>query len=161
MELAGFLGLAEEARFVLFKAGVLHDIGKIGVDNLLLHKNENLCPDELKAIQEHVLIGETICFPLNSARQMLPVIRHHHERWDGNGFPDRLTGEEIPLFARITAITDSFDAMVSIRPYRKSYTVAEAIGMMRGEKFSGQWDPSLIDGFIEMMKTRRSVSYDS
>ncbi len=157
MEFAEFLGLTEENRSVLFKAGVLHDIGKIGVDNLLLNKTDDLCPDELKAIQKHVLIGETICAPLNSARHILPVIRHHHERWDGNGFPDRLTGKEIPLFARITSITDSFDAMVSIRPYRKSYSLAQAIGIMESEKFSGQWDPSLIGSFIGMMQTREGT----
>ncbi|MBI5102285.1 MAG: response regulator [Nitrospirae bacterium] len=151
MELASFLGMSEEDRNLLFKAGVLHDIGKIGVDNTLLHKTGPLSDADIRTIQEHVLIGETICFPLNSARNILPVIRHHHERWDGTGFPDRLSGEEIPFFARITAITDTFDAMVSSRPYRKSYTVMEALEIMGNEKPLGQWDPQLLDGFTEMM----------
>lgn len=155
MEFASFLGLPEDDRHLLFKSGVLHDIGKIGVDNQLLHKTGKLLGSELKTIKEHVLIGETICFPLNSARRILPVIRHHHERWDGKGFPDGLKGEEIPFFARIIAITDSFDAMVSMRPYRAPYAVAEAVSIMNKERNDGQWDPWLLDRFIEMMKDHR------
>ncbi|MDA8084568.1 MAG: response regulator [Nitrospiraceae bacterium] len=155
MEFASFLGLPGDDRRLLFKAGVLHDIGKIGIDNQLLHKTGDLGKEELNTIKEHVLIGETICFPLNSARDILPVIRHHHERWDGTGFPDRLKGEEIPFFARITAITDSFDAMVSVRPYRAPYTIHDALVVMENERAHGQWDPWLIERFIEMMKDQK------
>ena len=152
MEFGSHLGIPEEDRHLLFKAGVLHDIGKIGVDNFILHKRGYLTKDEFRLIREHVLIGENICFPLHSARRVLPVIRHHHERWDGTGFPDGLKGEAIPLMARITAITDTFDAMVSIRPYRAPFSVEQAISRIEKERDLGQWDPELAEKFVEMMK---------
>lgn len=158
MELASFMGMTEDDCNLLFKAGVLHDIGKIGIDNMLLHKTGALTASEIRTVQEHVLIGETICFPLNSARKLLPVIRHHHERWDGTGFPDRLSGERIPLFARIISITDTFDAMVSSRPYRKSFTIADALEIMINERTMGQWDPSLLERFMEMMNTQKDFT---
>lgn len=151
MKFASFIGLSDEDRLLLFKSGVLHDIGKIGVDNSILHKTEHLTEEELGVIREHVLIGETICLPLRSARNMLPVIRHHHERWDGTGFPDKLEGDAIPLFARITAITDSFDAMVSMRPYRSPFSARDAVRRMEEERDLGQWDPYLLDKFLDMM----------
>ena len=151
-EFGRFVGLSEEDTRILFKAGVLHDIGKIGIDDYILHKSADLTESELKLIKEHVLIGETICFPLQSARSALPVIRHHHERWDGSGFPDGLVGEEIPFFARIVALADTFDAMVSKRPYRDPFSVEEAVLRMREERSAGQWDPALADQFITMVE---------
>jgi putative two-component system response regulator len=155
--LASFLGMSGEDCDSLFKAGILHDIGKLGIEDKVLHKPELLDGDEVKLVKDHVLIGETICSPLHSARRILPVIRNHHERWDGEGFPDRLKGEDIPLFARIVAITDSFDAMVSLRPYRLPLSAMDAITRMEGEKHLGQWDPRLLDSFIEMMKEQKAA----
>jgi putative two-component system response regulator len=158
MEFAAFIGLPEEERHLLFKAGILHDIGKMGIDDYILHKTGLLTEEEFKLVKDHVLIGEHICMPLHSARKVLPVIRHHHERWDGTGFPDGLKGMEIPFFARITAITDTFDAMVSVRPYRDPFTVEAAVNRMENEKYMGQWDPELLDKFIEMMKHQNGGS---
>ncbi|MEK7699869.1 MAG: HD domain-containing phosphohydrolase [Planctomycetota bacterium] len=94
-----------------------------------------------------------ICKPLYSLRQVLPIIRYHHERWDGKGFPDGLKGEEIPLTARIVNIVDAFDAMVSTGPYRMELFTTEEVPMtMKAESLSGQWDPILIGRFIEMME---------
>jgi putative two-component system response regulator len=154
-DFASYLDAPEEDQRLLYKAGTLHDIGKIGIDDNILHKTDNLTESELNFIKEHVIIGEHICTPLYSARHILPVIRHHHERWDGHGFPDGLAGEEIPFFARIVALTDTFDAMVSMRPYRAPYSVAEAVRTMEAEKDSGQWDPFLADQFFSMMGERR------
>jgi putative two-component system response regulator len=150
--LAGFLGMSGQDCDSLFKAGILHDVGKLGIEDRVLHKTEHLDEHEAKLIKDHVLIGETICNPLHSARRIIPVIRNHHERWDGEGFPDRLKGEDIPLFARIVAITDSFDAMVSLRPYRSPLSVMDALERMEEEKYFGQWDPNLLESFIEMMR---------
>ena len=83
---------------------------------------------------------------------ILPIIRHHHERWDGEGFPDGLKGEQIPIMARILSIVDTFDAMVSERPYRRPISIEKAIKKMEEEKNSGQWDPALLEKFIEMMR---------
>lgn len=160
MEFASFIGLPEEDQRLLRKAGILHDIGKIGTDDYVLHKNGRLSREELKLIQEHVLVGENICMPLQSARDILPIIRHHHERWDGTGFPDGLKGEEIPFFARLIALTDTFDAMVSARPYRPEFSAADAIRTMEIEKDFGQWDPELTEKFIDMVNGRLSALKD-
>lgn len=154
-EFAAYIGLSAEEQALLYKAGILHDIGKIGVDNHILHKKDNLTDDELRSIREHSLIGEQICKPLQSARLILPVIRHHHERWDGTGFPDGLRGNEIPFFARIITVTDTFDAMVTMRPYRAAFSREEALMIMEREKLEDQWDPDLIDKFIRMMRERQ------
>jgi putative two-component system response regulator len=154
-EFAAYIGLSEDGQQVLFRAGILHDIGKVGIDDYILHKRGYLTENEFGLVKEHVLVGENICQPLHSARSILPIIRHHHERWDGTGFPDGLKGEEIPFFARITAITDTFDAMVSVRPYRAPFSFDEAISRMEEERFSGQWDPDLLKTFFVMIRERR------
>ncbi len=154
-EFAQWLGLPEEDGRLLYKAGILHDIGKIGIDDYTLHKRGNLTGEELRVVKEHVLIGENICMPLYSARKILPLIRHHHERWDGTGFPDGLKGEDIPFLARLLAVTDTYDAMVSMRPYRAPFSEEEALAMMEGERHAGQWDPDLAGSFIEMIKGRK------
>lgn len=156
-EFAAYIGLPAEDRDLLYKAGILHDIGKIGVDNYILHKKTNLTGDELQSIREHSVIGEHICKPLYSARRILPAIRNHHERWDGTGFPDKLRGDEIPFFARIISITDTFDAMVSMRPYRNAFSPKEALGIIENEKLQDQWDPDLIDKFIHMVREKERL----
>ncbi len=158
MEFASHLGLPQGDRDLLFKAGVLHDIGKVGIEDCILHKTGELTEREMSLLRDHTRIGETICKPLQSARPILPVIRNHHERWDGKGFPDGLKGEEIPYFARIVAIADSFDAMVSTRPYRPHITIDEAVDLMVREEVSGQWDPSLLNSFSELMKNQRGFN---
>jgi putative two-component system response regulator len=150
---ASFLGFGNREQEVMRKAGILHDIGKIGVTTDLLCKEGKLTCDELEAIKRHTLMGEEICRPLVSMRGILPVIRNHHERWDGKGFPDGLQGEEIPVNARILSIADSFDAMISQRPYRNGRSMDVVIEVFKNEKHAGQWDPSLLDHFIEMMDT--------
>jgi putative two-component system response regulator len=151
-EFAAFIGMPEKEQALIKKAGIIHDIGKIGIGEDILHKKGPLSKDELLLIEQHVLIGEKICRPLHSLSAILPTIRHHHERWDGSGFPDGLKGEEIPVMARILFIIDSFDAMVSERPYRGAASVKEVLRRMEIERYSGQWDPVLLERFIEMMR---------
>lgn len=148
---AAFLGLPKKEQEQVRKVGILHDIGKIGLSTEVLCKEGELTQLELSEIKRHAVIGEEICRPLVSMRELLPAIRSHHERWDGTGFPDGLTGNEIPLYARLLSIADSFDAMVSKRPYRQGRSVARAIEVFRRERSSGQWDPQLVDGFMGMM----------
>ena len=150
---ASFLGFGSREQDAVRKAGILHDIGKIGVTTDLLCKEGKLTCDELEAIKRHTIIGEDICRPLVSMRGILSAIRSHHERWDGKGFPDGLLGEEIPLNARILSIADSFDAMISQRPYRNGRSMDVVIAVFKNEKRAGQWDPSLLDQFVEMMDT--------
>jgi putative two-component system response regulator len=103
-------------------------------------------------VKKHTVLGEEICKPLISMRKILPAIRNHHERWDGTGFPDGLTGNNIPLMARILSIIDTFDAMVSVRPYRDRRSSAIALDNMEAEQFDGQWDPELLKYFLGMMR---------
>ncbi len=150
-EFGAYLGLTQQDQESLRKAGLLHDIGKIGLSESLLLKPAPLTKEEIDIIKKHPLIGEEICKPLHSLKAILPAIRHHHERWDGTGFPDGLKGNEIPLYARILSIVDSFDAMLSERPYREGRSHIEVIETMQRERNSGQWDPELLSYFIEMV----------
>lgn len=118
----------------------------------LLSKDGKLSDEEMEAVKRHTIMGEDMCRPLASARGILPAIRNHHERWDGTGFPDGLVGEEIPFNARILSIADSFDAMVSKRPYREGRTASRVVEVFKEEKYAGQWDPHLVDHFIGMME---------
>ncbi len=151
-EFAAFIGFPEKEQVIIRKAGIIHDIGKIGIGDHILHKNGILTKEEIRLIDQHTIIGEKICRPLHSLSTILPIIRHHHERWDGKGFPDRLKGEQIPIMARILSIVDTFDAMVSERPYRVPVSIEKATKNMEEEKNYGQWDPALLEKFIEMMR---------
>ena len=151
MAFASFLGFGGREREQMRKAGILHDIGKIGVSTDLLCKAGKLTGDELEAVKRHAVIGEEICRPLVSVRGILPAIRSHHERWDGTGFPDGLAGEDIPMSARMLSIADSFDAMVSRRPYREGRSAEAVVRVLGREKDSGQWDPHLVGHFVEMI----------
>ncbi len=146
-----FMELSSRELELLRKAGMLHDIGKIAISESILQKPGKLTEDEIALIRKHPVIGEEICKPLNSLQSILPAIRHHHERWDGKGFPDGLKGSKIPLFARILSIIDSFDAMLSVRPYRGAIDFYEAIKRMEREMDQGQWDPELLTVFIELI----------
>lgn len=150
-EFASFIGLPEKDQELMRKAGILHDIGKIGMSEAILSKPGSLTPAEEAVIKRHTLVGEDICRPLLSLRGILPAIRSHHERWDGAGFPDTLSSEEIPLMARMLSIVDSFDAMVSIRPYRDKLSMKRTLGIMESERNFGQWDGRLVDVFLDMM----------
>lgn len=149
---ASYLGFSKKEQEQVRKAGILHDIGKISLSTRLLCKKDNLTEPEMEAIKRHTLMGEEICKPLISMREILPVIRNHHERWDGKGFPDGLKGERIPINARILSIIDSFDAMVSKRPYREGMSINKAVSIFLEERDYGQWDPKLVDYFLSMMK---------
>jgi putative two-component system response regulator len=139
------LGLPQDQCVALRRAGVVHDIGKIGVPEHILIKQDSLTDVEWKVMKEHPVTGERICSPLKSFRLVLPIIRHHHEKLDGSGYPDGLKGDKIPLTARVLQITDVYDALVTDRPYRKALGHEEAIRTMRNEARRGWWDSSLID----------------
>ncbi len=132
-------------------AAILHDVGKIAIPEAILGKPGPLTTEEYLTLQQHPVVGESICYPLRSARALLPIIRHHHERWDGNGYPDGLAGFAIPRDARIIAIVDAFDAMTSDRPYRSGMAVAKALSILRRND-GPQWDPELLDTFIAMIE---------
>jgi putative two-component system response regulator len=135
---------------VVFGA-LLHDIGKIGVSDTILRKPERLTGDEWMEMRRHPIIGEQICRPLASSREFAPIVRHHHERWDGLGYPDRLEGEEIPIGARIVCLADAFDAMTHDRPYRAARSPEDAIAVIVTEA-GHQFDPDLVERFAAMVE---------
>ena len=140
------LGLGDDTLDDLLWGGVIHDIGKIGTPDSILLKPGPLTGDEFEIMKQHVFIGEEIARPLRSAHDLLPIIRNHHERIDGKGYPDGLAGDDIPLGARIVAICDAFDAMISDRPYRKGLTHADALATLTAGAGT-QWDATLVGIF--------------
>ena len=146
--LAAYVGLRDGQLEGVAYGALLHDIGKIGISEHVLHKPGPLTDAEFRIMREHPEIGERICDPLRLSRDFTPIIRHHHERWDGSGYPDGLRGEAIPLGARIVALADAYDAIVRGRPYRAPRAPEEAFDEIR--RFSGsQFDPGLVRLFIE------------
>ena len=145
--LAEKLGLPEDLRVALRRGGLVHDIGKLAVPEHILLKPGPLTPEERKIMEQHTIAGERICAPLRSFRNVLPIIRHHHEKWDGSGYPDGLKDEQIPLTARILQITDIYDALTTDRPYRKALSQEKAFAIMREEVKRGWWDGSILDEF--------------
>ena len=136
---------------LLKKAALLHDIGKIGIPDILLHKASRLSDEEYAVIKSHPAIGATILKSIKSFRDLVPSVYHHHERFDGKGYPSGIQGEKIPLYARIIAIADSFDAMTSNRPYRKSFSMEMAMSELERNK-GIQFDPHITGIFIEILK---------
>src|SRR5688572_4779966 len=125
---------------------LLHDIGKIGVSDVILRKPGALTKDEWLEMRQHPLIGEQICRPLASSREFAPIVRHHHERWDGRGYPDRLKGDEIPIGARIVGLVDAFDAIIHDRPYRDAGSTESAMGEIVAQS-GHHFDPDLVERF--------------
>ncbi len=151
VELAGFMGVGEEEIEVLDFAGHLHDIGKIGIRDQVLMKPGRLTREEYEIIKAHPVIGEEIVSHLGLMTQARAIIRHHHERWDGHGYPDGLAGDESPRMARILAISDTYDAITTDRPYRKGHPPEAALEEI--VKNSGtQFDPDVVKAFQELFR---------
>jgi diguanylate cyclase (GGDEF)-like protein len=150
--LAERIGLAPETIVTIRIAGLLHDVGKIGVPDQILRKPGPLTEEEYAIVKQHVALGDMIVRDLPGIEQIRAGVRHHHERWDGAGYLDRLAGEEIPLIARILAIGDAFSAMTTTRPYRKALDVREALTRL-GDAAGTQLDERLVAAFIDGIET--------
>jgi putative two-component system response regulator len=144
------LGLPRQDQLALYRGGYLHDIGKIGIPDSILFKRGLLTDEEWQAMRLHTIRGEEICRPMKTLAPVLPIIRSHHERWDGTGYPDRLAGEEIPLLARILQVADIYDALTTARPYKPAFTHQHAVEIMLEEARRGWRDPELVPLFAEI-----------
>jgi putative nucleotidyltransferase with HDIG domain len=148
LQIAVSLGFTEERREVLEYGALLHDIGKIGIEDEILRKPGPLSPEEFQTIQQHPLVGVKIVEGIEFFKDKIPMIRSHHEHFDGKGYPDGLVGEAIPLEARIIAVPDAFDAMASLRPHRRAMSLEDILLEM--EKYKGkQFDPNILKIFLK------------
>ena len=158
VQLGESLGLSADDLQELRLGCLLHDIGKVAVPDKILLKPARLNSEETEIVRQHPVTGEKICAPLECLRSILPLIRHHHERIDGSGYPDRLYGEEIPLKARILQVADVYDALTSDRPYRKALSSEEALGILHQEAMYGWLDASLVWRFSRIRRSGDSFS---
>lgn len=140
----------------LERTSVLHDVGKIGMPDAILLKPAKLTEEEWQVMRKHPVIGENICRPLRSLKDVCPIIRTHHERWNGSGYPDGLKGENIPYLSRVFQILDAFDALTTTRPYKNAMTSEEAIKTLQDETERGLWDPALMKKFLDFIGSKKS-----
>ena len=150
--------LDEDEIIALRRGGYLHDLGKIAVPDEILKKGANLTPQEWAIMKRHPITGENICRPLKSLRLVLPVIRNHHEHFDGSGYPDGLAGRDIPLLARILQVVDVYDALRTARPYKPALSHEQAAVTMRDEAQGGLWDEELVAEFFSMLDQQWQVA---
>jgi putative two-component system response regulator len=145
------LGLSKPSQLALHRGGYLHDIGKIGIPDSILFKRGLLTEQEWRIMRQHTVRGEEICRPMKTLAPVLPIIRSHHERWDGSGYPDGLRGEEIPLLARILQVADIYDALTTARPYKPAFSRSQALQIMQDEARRGWRDPELVPLFAQVV----------
>ena len=145
------LGLSRPELVALYRGGFLHDIGKVSIPDSILHGVKRLTDAEWIIMKQHTVRGEEICRPMKSLAPVLPIIRSHHEKWDGSGYPDGLTGEKIPLLARILQIVDIFDALITERTYKRAFSIEEATTVLEDEVLRGWRDPELVSLFVSLL----------
>ncbi|MDD5069119.1 MAG: CHASE2 domain-containing protein [Candidatus Omnitrophica bacterium] len=155
--LAERIGMPQEEINKVSKAAILHDIGKIGISDTILQKKDKLTDDEFKIIKEHEILSVKILQPIEEFKEILPYILHHHEGFDGSGYPHGLSGDFIPLGARVITVADIFDALITGRSYKKAYTIEETISILLELK-NKKLDPFLVDKFLEIIKERHITS---
>jgi response regulator RpfG family c-di-GMP phosphodiesterase len=146
------MGLARASLLALYRGGYLHDVGKVGIPDSILFKPGKLTAEEWIVMRSHSARGEEICRPMKSLAPVLPIIRHHHERWDGSGYPDGLRGDQIPLLPRVMQIADIYDALTSPRPYKRAFSDAKALQIIKEETERGWRDPELVQLFLRLHK---------
>ena len=145
------LNLSRDQRRNLQWGSYLHDIGKVGIPDSVLLKTGKLTSQEWEIMRQHVLIGERICQPLRTMRGVIPIVLHHHERWDGSGYPYQLAGDKIPYLAQVFQMIDIYDALTSERPYKRALTPEEALKVILAETQRGWRNPELVDRFFNFI----------
>ncbi len=153
------LSLSEEELQALHRGGFLHDIGMLAIPDSVLRKSGPLDPEEFALVQSHTVVGESLCRTLRSLDSVRPIVRHHHERFDGSGYPDGLAGDAIPITAQIVGVVDVYDAVTTRRPYQGPHTTAEAIDILRGQVLRGWRRPDLVEAFAELVESGRLKTF--
>jgi putative two-component system response regulator len=146
------LGFSQEEVAALHRGGYLHDVGKVGVPDAVLLKPGRLTTDEFAIMKRHTIVGEAVCGDFRSLRLVKPIVRHHHERLDGSGYPDGLSGDEIPLLAQVVGIVDVYDALTTDRPYRQRQPIETALAELRRQAAVGWRNAQLVDSFIALTR---------
>lgn len=146
------IGLSQAEITALRRGGIVHDIGKVVVPDAILNKTSGLTPEEKTVMQQHPVVGEHICKELKSFKLVLPIIRHHHEKLNGSGYPDGLKGEEVPMTARVLQIVDVYDALTTERPYKPALSTEETLETMQTEVDREWWDPRIFAKFRQMIE---------
>jgi putative two-component system response regulator len=157
-DLGRHLGMDGDCILALKRGGYLHDLGKIAVPDEILKKGADLTPPEWAIMKLHPITGENICRPLHSLRLVLPIIRHHHEHTDGSGYPDGLSGREIPVLSRVLQVVDVYDALRTARSYKPALTHDQAAQTMHEEAARGLWDAELVAEYFSMLEQKRQVA---
>jgi putative two-component system response regulator len=151
--LGAAIGLDDDAIGALMRGGYLHDVGKVGVPDAVLLKPATLTAAEYEIMKQHTVIGDRLCGNLHSLAGVRSIIRHHHERLDGSGYPDRLEGDDIPLLAQIVGIVDAFDAMTTARPYRSAMPVERACAELTADANRARFSTTLVTTFIDLARS--------
>jgi putative two-component system response regulator len=155
VDLGQALGVDEAMLKALWLGGFLHDLGKIAVPDRILLKKGALNAEELAVMRTHPVVGSDLVQEMRTLDGVRPIIRHHHERFDGSGYPDGLAGEAISLGARIMAVVDVYDALRTERPYKSTLNHEEAIAILWRETEAGSWDPQVVRTFIDICRKSR------
>lgn len=154
VDLGRMMNLSDHDRILLEALGVMHDVGKLGIGDEILFKPEPLVKVEWEAIKRHPAIGYRLVRPVHGLSELADLILAHHERWDGEGYPLRLKGEEIPLIDRVLALSDSLDAMINDRPYRQALRPNQILGEISA-CCGAQFDPAVVEAFLDMIREGR------
>ena len=155
LAIAAALGLSDETQRIVRVAGLLHDVGKIGVPGSILRKPGRLTSDDYEIMKQHTLLGELIIQEVPNLKEIRAAVVSHHERWDGSGYPRGLAGEAIPLLGRIMSVADAYSAMISDRPYRSGLTTDVAVAELRAGAGT-QFDPTLVELFVEAVSRQHA-----
>ena len=147
------LGLPEEDLQALRRGGFLHDIGMLAIPDGLLRKPGSLEPDEFELVKSHTVVGDSLCANLRSLQAVRPIVRHHHERLDGSGYPDHLDGDRVPLLAQILGIVDVYDAVTTQRPYQRAHSIEQAVAVLGQQVDKGWRRRDLVAAFAELAKS--------
>lgn len=149
------MSLPESDLQTLHRGGFLHDIGMLAISDAVLRKQGPLTHEEFDLMKSHTVVGESLCGNLRSLEAVKPIVRHHHERFDGSGYPDGLVGDDIPLVAQIIGVVDVYDAVTTKRPYQGPHTTQEAIDILRGQSMRGWRRPDLVEKFAALVESGR------